>query len=131
MEEVLHKKTKKHILRVKNCVHNEYVNKTRELEKKYIHCRSCEIKWAEYERFYIKYILNKLNINCVHEQTILNYIGFNKIVWNPVNYKIMDNKEKNNYIMRQTICTIPINPYLHCSNSKICRCINCNLTPVI
>ena len=70
----LQKKTDKHILSVKKCIHKDYLKNASIMEARRIHCRSCESKWASYERWYIRYILSKININFVHIPSILNYI---------------------------------------------------------
>ncbi len=121
----LQKKTDKHILSVKKCIHKDYLNKTSIMGKTYIHCRSCESKWASYERWYIRYILSKININFVHIPTILNYIGFNQIVWNVDTCEIIKKKMSENRSLRNLIFTMPVTPYKHDHTAKPCLCIKC------
>ena len=121
----LQKKTDKHIVSVKKCIHKDYLNKTSIMEATYIHCRSCESKWAYYERWYIKYVLSKININYVHIPTILNYIGFNQIIWNVDTNEIIKKKHSKHYSIFNSIFTMPINPYKHDFSAKPCLCIKC------
>ena len=121
----LQKKTDKHILSVKNCVHKYYLKNASIMESRCIHCRSCESKWASYERWYIKYVLDKININDVHIPTILNYIGFNQIVWNVDTSELIKKKMSENKSLRNFIFTMPINPYKHDCTAKPCLCIKC------
>jgi hypothetical protein len=121
----LQKKTDKHILSVKNCIHKYYLLKTSIMGATYIHCRTCESKWASYERWYIKYILDKININFVHIQSILNYIGLNQIIWNTNTIEIIKKKISEDKRVRNLIFTMPVNPYNHDFTSKPCLCIKC------
>jgi hypothetical protein len=124
----LQKKTDKHILRVKNCIHKDYLLKTSIMGAKYIHCRSCESKWASYERWYIKYILSKININIVHIPSILNYIGFNQIVWNVDTCEIIKKKNSEIKSILNLIFMMPVDPYNHDFTLKPCLCIKCQST---
>ena len=121
----LQKKTDKHILSVKKCVHKDYLKNASIMESRCIHCRSCESKWASYERWYIRYILGKININFVHIPTILNYIGFNQIVWNVDTSELIKKKMSENKSLRYFIFTMPVNPYKHDCTAKPCLCIKC------
>lgn len=125
MTDQFHKKTQKHILCVKKCLHKDYIIKTSCMGAKYMHCRSCESKWASYERWYIKYVLDKININDVHIPTILKYIGFNQIVWNVDTNEIIKKKHSRDSYINYSIFTIPTNPYIHDPYSKQCMCIKC------
>ena len=122
---LLQKKTDKHIVSVKKCIHKDYLKKTSIMDATYIHCRSCESKWAYYERWYIKHILSKININYVHIPTILNYIGFNQIIWNVDTSEIIKKKRSEYYNLVSSIFTMPINPYKHDCTAKPCLCIKC------
>ena len=59
MEKNVYKKTDKHILSVK-CIHKEYLNKTSIMGATYIHCRSCESKWASMKDGILNIFLVKL-----------------------------------------------------------------------
>ena len=121
----LQKKTDKHILSVKKCIHKDYFKKEFITKARCIHCRSCESKWAAYERWYVKYILSKININSVHIPTILNYIGFNQIIWNVDTSELIKKKLSMDYYTIHSIFTMPINPYKHDFTAKPCLCIKC------
>ena len=120
----LQKKTDNHILSVKKCIHKDYLKNTSIMGATYIHCRYCESKWASYERWYIRYIIDKININFVHIPTILNYIGFNQIVWNAYTFEIIKKISEDKSVLN-LIFTMPVTPYNHEFTSKPCLCIKC------